>query len=87
MGIYQTFILLQTWKSAPFEIRRLYDNIILFKVSANEMDTIMTEAMPQYKQYSQDIQKIVYNKPHQYLAINTGTGRIFKGYDELIIDE
>jgi len=88
MGIYQTFILLQTWKSAPFEIRRLYDNIITFKVSADELESIMTEAIPQYKPVARDIQKIVFDKPHSYLAINTtGTTKLFKNWDELIVNE
>jgi hypothetical protein len=85
LGIYSTFIMSQTWKSVPFEVRRLYSNIILFKVSPDEMESIFTETLPQYKSISQDIQKIVYDKPHEYLVINTETGRLFKKFDELII--
>ena len=87
MGIYGTFIMSQTWKSVPFEVRRLYSNIFLFKVSPDEMESIFTETLPQYKAISQDIQKIVFNKPHEYLVINTETGRLFKKFDELIINE
>ena len=88
MNIYQCFLLLQTWKSAPFEIRRLYDNIITFKVSPDEMESIMTEAIPQYKPVAREIQKIVFdNQPHSYLAINTGTGTLFKNWNQLIVNE
>jgi len=87
MGIYGTFIMSQTWKSVPFEVRRLYSNIFLFKVSPDEMESIFTETLPQYKPISQDIQKIVFNKPHEYLVINTETGRLFKKFDELIIND
>ena len=52
MGIYQTFILVQTWKSVPTEIRRLLDNIFLFKVGPNDMMSIMDEILPQYKEKS-----------------------------------
>jgi hypothetical protein len=86
LGIY-SFIMSQTWKSVPFEVRRLYDNIILFKVSPDEMESIFQETLPQYKPISQDIQKIVFNKPHEYLVINTETGRLFKKFDELIIND
>ena len=59
LGIYATFILSQTWKSVPFEVRRLYDNIVVFKVSPDEMETMFVETLPQYKDYSQAIQKMV----------------------------
>jgi hypothetical protein len=88
LGIYSTFIMSQTLEiSVPFEVRRLYSNIILFKVSPDEMESIFTETLPQYKSISQDIQKIVFNKPHEYLVINTETGRLFKKFDELIIND
>jgi len=87
MGIYSTFILSQTWKSVPFEIRRLYDNIIVFKVSPDEVESIFTETLPQYKDYSHDIQKIIYDKPHEYLVISMESGRLFKKFDEIIINE
>lgn len=86
LGIY-TFILSQTWKSVPFEVRRLYDNIIVFRVSPDEMETMFVETLPQYKDYSQAIQKLVYDKPHEYLVINTGSGRLFKKFDEIIIND
>jgi hypothetical protein len=87
LGIYATFILSQTWKSVPFEVRRLYDNIVVFKVSPDEMESMFVETLPQYKDYSQAIQKLVYNKPHEYLVINTGSGRLFKKFDEIIIND
>jgi len=87
LGIYATFILSQTWKSVPFEVRRLYDNIVVFKVSPDEMESMFIETLPQYKDYSQAIQKMVYNKPHEYLVINTGSGRLFKKFDEIIIND
>ena len=87
LGIYATFILSQTWKSVPFEVRRLYDNIIVFKISPDEMESMFIETLPQYKDYSQAIQKMVYNKPHEYLVINTGSGRLFKKFDEIIIND
>tara|TARA_R110000787_G_scaffold27467_2_gene76005 strand:+ start:167 stop:307 length:141 start_codon:yes stop_codon:yes gene_type:complete len=34
-----------------------------------------------------EIRKIVYDKPFQYLMVNTDSGRMFKGWDELIWDE
>ena len=87
MGIYQTFFLIQTWKSCPFEIRRLYDNIFMFKCSANEMDSLITEVLPHMKPYAETLQKAVYDKPHNYLGINTASGKLFKNWDEINVNE
>jgi len=87
LGIYNTFILSQTWKSIPFEVRRLYDNIIMFKVSPDELESFFNETLPQYKPYSNELKNIIYDKPHQYLAVNTNSGRIFKNMDEILIND
>ena len=39
------------------------------------------------KEHVNEIIKIVYNKPYQYLFINTDSQRIFSGFDELIIHD
>jgi len=51
------------------------------------METIADELIETSKDYINDIVKIVYNKPYEYMFINTDTQRIFKGFDEIVIDE
>lgn len=87
LGIYETFILSQTFFSIPKEVRRLIDNYFIFKVSQDEMENIMTEVLPQYKDISQQLQKIIYDKKYNYLAIHTQSGRLFKNFDEIIIND
>ena len=31
--------------------------------------------------------KLIYDKPYQYLFINTDTQRLFKGFDEIIVQD
>jgi hypothetical protein len=50
------------------------------------METIADELIEQKKEYINEIVKIVYNKPYEYLFINTDSQRLFKGFDELIIE-
>lgn len=85
--IYQTFILSQTWKSVPLEVRRLYDNIFLFKVGANDLANIFDESLQSYKHLAMDIQEIVFNKKYEYLFISLSENRLFKGWDELILND
>jgi uncharacterized protein YrrD len=86
LGIY-SFIMSQTFFSIPKEVRRLADNWIIFQVGKDEMENIFNEILPQYKPISEDIQKIVYDKSHEYLVINTESARLFKKFDELIIND
>jgi hypothetical protein len=50
------------------------------------METIADELIEQKKEYINEIVKIVYNKPYEYLFINTDSQRLFKGFDEIIIE-
>jgi len=87
LGIYETFILSQTFYSIPKEVRRLIDNYFIFKVSQDEMENIITEVLPQYKDIAHQLQKIIYDKKYNYLAIHTQSGRLFKNFDEVIIND
>lgn len=87
LGIYETFILSQTFYSIPKEVRRLIDNYFIFKVSQDEMENIMNEILPQYKDLSQQLQKIIYDKKYNYLGVHTQSGRLFKNFDEIIIND
>ena len=72
-------------KSKP--IRKLFSNIFVFRVSKNELETIFEEVVESKKDYIYDIAKIVFSTPHQYLFINTDSQRLFKGFDEIIIND
>jgi hypothetical protein len=85
--IFQTIIMSQTWTSVPKEVRRLYDNIFLFKVGGNDLATIFDEALQSYKHLAGEIQKLVFDKKYEYLYISLSDNRLFKGWDELIFEE
>jgi hypothetical protein len=81
------YFLVQTFFSVNKEIRRLWSNLFVFKVSKNEMANIFDELVEHPIEYMRDIMKIIYDKPYQYMFVNTDSQRIFKGFDEIIIDE
>jgi len=81
------FFLVQTWFSVPKDIRKLFSNIFIFKVSKKELETIADEVIEQKKEYIPAISKMVYKEPFRYLFINTDTGRMFSDFNEIIIDE
>lgn len=81
------FFLVQTYLSIERDVRKLFSNVFIFRCSKKEMETIADELIEQKKEYLNEIVKIVFNKPYQYLFINTDSQRIFSDFNELIIDE
>jgi hypothetical protein len=81
------YFLCQSYLSCEKTIRKLFSNIFVFRVSKNELETIFEEVVESKKDYIYDIAKIVFSTPHQYLFINTDSQRLFKGFDEIIIND
>lgn len=81
------FFLVQTYFSVVKDIRRLFDNIFVFKVSKNELQNIFDEVVEQEKDKVLAISKLVYDKPYEYLMINTENNKLYKGFDEIVIPE
>tara|TARA_R110002050_G_scaffold94967_1_gene197693 strand:- start:4342 stop:5064 length:723 start_codon:yes stop_codon:yes gene_type:complete len=79
------YFLNQTFFSVPKELRRLFSNIFVFKVSRNEMKNLFDEVVEQdhVKELMPQISKLVYDKPYQYLFINTDNQKFYKGFDRI----
>jgi hypothetical protein len=50
------------------------------------MENIFNEQIEQFKDNFMNIMKNVYDKSHTFLYINTNSQRLFKNFDEIIID-
>lgn len=81
------YFLVQTFKSVPPQVRKLFNNIVVFKCSIQEMKDMFDELVEGKKDELLQIMKIVYDKPHQYLFINLDSQRMFKNFDELIFED
>lgn len=78
--------LVQTYLSIEKDIRKLFSNLFVFKCSKKEMEMIFDELVELPKDYILPIMKLVYDKPYQYLFINTDSQRLFKNFDEILIE-
>lgn len=82
------FMLTQTWHSCSKECRRLFSNFFIFKVNKRALTEIFDEILEeQNKELINDVAKLVYDKPHSFLYINSDNGRMFKNWDEIIVKE
>tara|TARA_S200002703_G_scaffold145432_1_gene139803 strand:- start:60 stop:494 length:435 start_codon:yes stop_codon:yes gene_type:complete len=79
------FFLNQTFLSVPKELRRLFSNIFLFKVGANELSNVFNELVEDenIKSLQSVIARRVYDKPYNYLFINTDNQDFYKGFDKI----
>lgn len=83
------FFLNQTFFSVPKELRRLFSNLFVFKVSKNELKNVFEEVVEddKIKDLMPTIAKVVYDKPYQYLFINTDNQKFYKCFDRIDFDE
>jgi cellulose biosynthesis protein BcsQ len=81
------WLLAQTYKSVPRQIRQVITNLFVFKINKTEMENIFTEQVELFKEHFQRILKKSYMEPHDYLFIDTGTQRLFRGFDEILLED
>jgi len=78
--------LVQTYMSIEPDIRKLFSNMFVFKCSKREMETIWDEHVELPNDYVLPIMKVVFDEPYQYLFLNTDSQRLFKGFDEIMLE-
>jgi hypothetical protein len=81
------YFCVQTYFSVPKDLRRLWTNLFIFKTSKDELTNIWTELIEYPDELIPKIRKLIYDKPYQYLFVNTDTQRLFKGFDEVVIKD
>jgi hypothetical protein len=58
----------------------------MFKPSKQEFQTLFDELFETEKDNAIHIMNAVYDKPHQFLMLNVETQKMYKGFDEIIIN-
>lgn len=81
------FLIAQTYRSLPRQVRQVLTNLFVFKVSKGEMANIFDEQVEMFKNSFQSVIAQVYDNPHDYLFIDTSTQRIFKNFDEILLED
>jgi GTPase SAR1 family protein len=76
----------QNYINIPKQVRQNLTDLFVFKVSKVEMSNIFNEHLELSKEVFEKIQNMLYKVPHEFLYINTLSGRLFKQWDELIIE-
>ena len=77
----------QVYPNIPLDIRKCITSLILFKPPKAEFERIFDELIESKKEIFEDIMKIVYDEPHNFLFVNIPSQKMFKNWDEIIIEE
>jgi len=80
-------ILLQNWFALDKSLRELINNVILFKLGKSQTQKVFNEIVETHRDKFDDIRKLVYDAPHNWLFVNVKSQRMFKCFDEIICDE
>lgn len=83
----QIIILLQSFTSIPREVRKLFNSVIMFKPSKLEFQYLFDELFEMKKDLAMDIMNLVYDEPHQYLMLNVDSQKLYKKFDEIIVNK
>jgi KaiC/GvpD/RAD55 family RecA-like ATPase len=78
-------MLVQSYLSVPRELRKLVNNVIMFKPSKVESEILLNELFEYSKNDTLSLIKYAYTKPHDYIMLNVDNQKIYKDYNELII--
>jgi len=83
------FFLCQTYISVPKDLRKLFSNLFIFRVNKNELKLIFEEQIEDKTKVNliSEITKLLFDRPFQFLFINTDTQRFFKNFDELLFKD
>ena len=80
-------MLMQSFLSCPKEIRKLLNNVFLFKPSKVEFENLFDELFEIDKDLAMEIMRYAYKEPHVYLMLNIDKQRMFKTIEEIIIHD
>jgi len=82
------FILLQNYNSLPLSIRKVQTHFVLFKCGGSEYRLFCEENLSHLsKEQHREIYNICFNEPHSYLYYDSVNGKIYRKFDEIILDD
>lgn len=81
------WFLVQAFKSIQKDLRNMFSNVFIFKVSKEELTNIFEEIVEINKKYVIPISQLCYNKKGDFLFINVDNNRLFRNFDEIFISE
>jgi adenylate kinase family enzyme len=77
----------QSFCNIPLDVRKNIQNLILFKPAKKEFELVFDELFESKKDLFLKIMKLTYDQKHNFLFMNVPTQRLFKNWDEVLIND
>lgn len=77
----------QNYINMPRAIRLGLTNIFSWKVKKREIENLLTEQIELPKDKFEEINKICFQNPHDFIFLDTNSQRLFSNFNEIIIDD
>lgn len=81
------WVALQNYITCPRQIRMLFTSIFLFHVSKKELNNINDEHLEIDKDIFNDVVKLCFKNPHDFMFVNTELHKLYCNWDEIVIDD
>lgn len=78
-------LLVQSYIAIPKEVRKLNDNVIMFRPSKPEFEHLFNELFTSKKDLAVQIMAYVFKEKHDYLFLNVPTQKMYKNFDEIVV--
>lgn len=80
-------ILLQNYFALDNKVREIVNNVIFFKMDKKQTYKIFEEVAEMPKDVFEQVIKIVFDEPHTWCLINQRQKRVYRMFDEIVIDD
>ena len=77
----------QSYVNIPLDLRKNIQNMIMFKPPKKELEIVFTELFESKKDMFMDVMRMAYDDKHNFLFLNVPSQRLFKNFDELILND
>lgn len=80
-------ILLQNYFALDNKVREIVNNIIFFKMDKKQTEKIFTEVAEMPKELFDEVNKIVFDEPHNWCMINQRNKKVYRMWDEIVCND
>jgi GTPase SAR1 family protein len=80
-------ILCQNFFALDKSLREIVNNIILFRLGKSQTEKIFNEIIELHREKFDEIRDLVFDEKYNWLFVNVGTQRIYKKFDEIVLND
>jgi thymidine kinase len=81
------WLLQQNFQQLAKPLRELATNFITYDIGKSQLEKLFNESVQLEKDKFLELTDLAFDKPHEWICLNTKTKRFFKGFDEIELND